>query len=81
MTQRQVAVRSGIGLTPLKRFEATGGITLNNLIALLRAMGLLSRIHDLIPAPDSPSPLELLNRLRVQPARAPRLRMPKLPHD
>jgi transcriptional regulator with XRE-family HTH domain len=61
MTQRQLAERSGVGLTPLKRFEATGGITLNNLIAILRGLGLLNRITELVPEPISPSPLERLH--------------------
>ena len=35
--------RSGIGLTPLKRFEKTGATTLRNLIALLRALESVGR--------------------------------------
>jgi transcriptional regulator with XRE-family HTH domain len=77
MTQTDLASRSGMGLTPLKRFEKTGGITLNNLVALLRALNLLDRLENLIPKPDSPGPLDLLKadreaaRRRV---RAPRAR-------
>jgi len=65
ITQRELALKSGVGLTPLKRFEMTGGITLNNLIAILRGLGLLSRITDLVPGPSSPSPFELLEASRA----------------
>jgi hypothetical protein len=56
----ELAKRSGMGLTPLRRFEKTGGITLRNLIALMRAMGLLERLEGLIPDPATPSPMEIL---------------------
>lgn len=76
MTQAELARRSGVGLTPLKRFEKTGGISLNNLIAVLRALNLLSGIDNLIPEPDSPSPLQLLkaskSKLRQRASRTPR---------
>jgi hypothetical protein len=74
ITQVELARRSGVGLTPLKRFEKTGGITLNNLIALLRALGLLDRLGDLIPKPQTPSPMELLAADR---ASTPRMRAPR----
>jgi hypothetical protein len=64
MTQEELVRRSGIGLTPLKRFERTGGITLNNLIGILRAMGLLDRLEDLVPEPSTATPLELLHASR-----------------
>ena len=54
------AAESGIGLTPLKRFEKTGAITLRNLIAILRAMDLLDGLTGLVPDADSPSPLDVL---------------------
>lgn len=77
MTQTELASRSGVGLTPLKRFEKTGGITLNNLVALLRALNLLDVLETLIPNPASPSPLDLLKADRAaarQRERAPRAR-------
>lgn len=76
MTQAELSSRSGVGLTPLKRFEKTGGITLNNLIAMLRAMNLLGRLTEIIPKPESPGPLERLkaDRAAVQRMRAPRKR-------
>lgn len=69
MTQAELARRSGVGLTPLKRFEKTGGITLKNLVALLRAMNLLDRLEHLIPQPDAPGPLALLEQERAKPRR------------
>ena len=69
-----LAKRSGMGITPLRRFEKTGGITLRNLIALMRAMGLLERLEDLVPDPASPSPLEILEAERAQ---RPRQRAPR----
>ena len=74
MTQAELSSRSGVGLTPLKRFEKTGGITLNNLVALLRTLNLLDRLSDLIPRPESPSPLELLEADRAE---MPRQRAPR----
>jgi hypothetical protein len=56
----ELARRSGMGLTPLRRFEKTGGITLRNLIALMRAMGLLERLEGLVPDPASLSPMDIL---------------------
>jgi hypothetical protein len=60
LTQVDLAHKSGIGLTPLKRFEKTGAITLRNLIAILRAMDLLDGLAGLVPDADSPSPLDVL---------------------
>ena len=69
MTQAELASKSGVGLTPLKRFEKTGGTTLKNLVAVLRALGLLEQLENLIPKPDSPGPLDLLkaDRARTRP--------------
>ncbi len=74
MTQAELAQKSGIGTTPLKRFEKTGAITLRNLIAIMRALGLVDRLEDLVPQPDSPGPLAMLEaeRARKQRQRAPR---------
>lgn len=76
LTQADLAHKSGIGLTPLKRFEKTGAITLRNLIAILRATDLLDGLVGLVPDADSPSPLDVLaeaqkNAKRVR-KRAPR---------
>jgi transcriptional regulator with XRE-family HTH domain len=74
MTQADLARKSGVSTTSLKRFEKTGAITLRNLIAIMRALGLVDRFEDLAPAPDSPGPLAMLEaeRARKQRQRAPR---------
>lgn len=74
ITQAELSRKSGVGLTPLKRFEKTGGATLSNLVAIFRALDLLDRLEDLVPEPGSPSPLELLktDRAKTQRQRAPR---------
>jgi hypothetical protein len=76
MSQVDLALKSGIGLTPLKRFEKTGAITLRNLVALLRALDLLHGLDNLVPPPDAPGPLALLaaEQKRTQRQRAPRTR-------
>ncbi len=60
MSQRDLAEASGIGLTPLKRFEKTGAITLRNLVAILRATHLLENALTLVPDPAQPGPLDIL---------------------
>jgi len=79
LSQVALARTSGIGLTPLKRFEKTGAITLRNLVALLRALNLLDGLETLVPAPDAPGPLALLaaERQRTQRKRAPRTSTPR----
>jgi hypothetical protein len=79
MSQVELAHKSGIGLTPLKRFEKTGAITLRNLVALLRALNLLDGLETLIPEPDAPGPLAMLaaEQKRTQRKRAPRTGTPR----
>jgi hypothetical protein len=60
MTQADLAHKSGVGLTPLKRFEKTGAITLRNLIAIMRTMDMLDSLLAVVPDADSPSPLDVL---------------------
>jgi len=74
MSQAELARKSGIGLTPLKRFEKTGAITLSNLIALLRGLDLLQGLETLIREPGTPGPLALLEleRAKTTRQRAPR---------
>lgn len=78
LSQTELSQSSGIGLTPLKRFEKTGAITVRNLIAILRAMNLLENIASLVPDPDAPSPLDILaeeqRKARRVRKRAPRQR-------
>ncbi|MES2352888.1 MAG: helix-turn-helix transcriptional regulator [Pseudomonadota bacterium] len=81
MTQEELAHKSGIGLTPLKRFEKTGAITLRNLIAILRAMDLLEGLVTLVPDADNPSPLDVLmeeqKKAKQRRKRAPRSKKDK----
>lgn len=76
MSQAELSRRSGVGVTPLKRFEKTGGTTLSSLVGIFRGLGLLDKLEDLVPDPDSPGPLELLEveraRLKRKRQRAPR---------
>lgn len=74
MTREVLARKSGVGVTPLKRFEATGGTTLKNLIAMFRGLGLLDRLEGLMPETDSPGPMALLEaeRTKTLRKRAPR---------
>lgn len=78
LSQADLAKKSGVGLTPIKRFEKTGATTLGNLIAMLRAMDLLEGLMTIMPDADDPGPLEILaqeeKRLRNQRRRAPRKR-------
>ena len=75
ISQVELARKSGIGLTPLKRFEKTGAITLRNLVALLRGLNLLDGLEVLVPAPNVPGPLALLatEKQRYRRKRAPRM--------
>lgn len=59
LSQRDLAEKAGISLTSLQRFEKTGGITLQNWVALLRALHLLDQVATMIPDPETPSPMEL----------------------
>jgi hypothetical protein len=79
MSQVDLAHKSGIGLTPLKRFEKTGAITLRNLVALLRALNLLDGLETLVPEPDAPGPLALLaaEQRKTHRKRAPRTSTPR----
>jgi hypothetical protein len=79
MSQVELAHKSGIGLTPLKRFEKTGAITLRNLVALLRALNLLDGLETLVPEPDAPGPLALLaaEQKKTHRKRAPRTSTPR----
>jgi hypothetical protein len=74
LSQEAMVRKSGVGLTPLKRFEKTGATTMGNFIAMLRALDLLDGLENLIPDASAPGPLELLeaDRKKNQRKRAPR---------
>jgi transcriptional regulator with XRE-family HTH domain len=69
MTQEELARKSGVALSSLKRFEKTGNMTLGSFIAVLRGLGLLDRLESLVPSSDVPGPLELLERERAASSR------------
>src|SRR5216683_4890460 len=79
LSQVELAHKSGIGLTPLKRFEKTGAITLRNLVAPLRALNLLDGLETLVPEPNAPGPLALLaaEQKKTHRKRAPRTSTPR----
>lgn len=77
LTQSALARKSGVGLTPLKRFEHTGGTTLLNLIAMLRGLDLLDRLEDLVPDPSTPGPLEILEAEKARLRKHERQRAPR----
>ena len=74
MTQKELALKSGVALSSLKRFEKTGNMTLGSFIGVLRGLSLLDRLEGLVPSPDVPGPLELLEREREA---SPRERAPR----
>ncbi len=51
MSQKEMAEKSGVGQTTIAHFEqgTNGNITLNNLISLMRAVGMEARIEHLLP--------------------------------
>lgn len=77
MPQTELSRKSGVGLTPLKRFERTGGTTLLNLIAIFRGLDLLDRLEDLVPEPGTPGPLEILEAQKAELRQNQRQRAPR----
>ena len=71
MTQRQLADHAGIGKATLERLEAGEGAQMTTFIRVLRALGLVDVLDDLIPERRGPSPLEVVTR-RQQRQRAAR---------
>lgn len=57
MTQRDVAERTGLGLTTIHKFEngTAGNLSLSTFMLLLKVVGRLDAIDDLMPElPESP---------------------------
>ena len=69
ITQRDLAERCGIGLRTLRKLEAGEGTTMRTFIALLRGLGWLDRLEQMIPEPAL-SPVELANLKGKQRQRA-----------
>ena len=57
LTQREVSEQSGIGLTTIHKFEngTAGNLSLSTFILLLKVVGQISALDDLLPElPESP---------------------------
>jgi transcriptional regulator with XRE-family HTH domain len=72
-TQGELARRSGIALPTLKRFEQTGQIALERLVAVAVALGTVQPLGELF-APGPARTLADLERRDATPRRAPRTR-------
>lgn len=59
MDQRQLALEAGVAKITLERLEAGEPVKVTSFIRVLRALGLLDRLDQLVPEP-LPSPLERL---------------------
>ncbi|MBQ9073982.1 MAG: helix-turn-helix domain-containing protein [Muribaculaceae bacterium] len=65
LSQKEMAEKSGVGLATISHFEqgASQNLTLNNLISLLRVIGMEQRLYDLLPElPMPPIALKQINR-------------------
>lgn len=66
MSQRELAEKSGVGYTTISHFEQgkNTNLTLSNFISLLRAIGMETRLIELLPQlPIPPMALREINRL------------------
>ncbi len=52
LTQAQLAERSGVSLRTIANLESGHDVTFGNLISILRALGLLSRLELIAPQPE-----------------------------
>ena len=74
LTQKEVAEQSGIGLTTIYKFEngTAGNLSLSTLILLLKVVGQVNTLDDLMPElPESPY------LIRKEEKKAQRIRHPK----
>ena len=60
MTQQALAGKAGVSTGTIKRFQKTGIITLPNLIAVFRSLGLLQNLESLLPMVPEITPMEAL---------------------
>jgi transcriptional regulator with XRE-family HTH domain len=77
LTQKDLAHEAGVSVDTVKRVESGRAIGTDNLLRVLRALGLLEALGRAIPAPP-PSPLE---RLALQGAERQRVRHPRAPRQ
>lgn len=73
-SQSQLAEEAGVGRVTVQRIEEGESASMTNLVRVLRTLGLLEDLDQLVPEPR-PSPIEQLRRQgrRRQRARAPRV--------
>ena len=64
-TQRTLAKRSGVPLGTLRRFEQSGDISLNSLMMLVGALGMLDEFLRILDPPPARSIRELEKMERV----------------
>ena len=62
ITQEQLAQHAEVAIGSLKKFESGGDIRLSTFVALLRALDQLEGLLQLLPDPDEPSPLALVEK-------------------
>lgn len=80
LTQTELADQAGVSKRTVERLEGGGSTQLSSFIRICRALGLLERLEQLVPAPV-PSPIEQLalrgkRRLRARPRTEPAERKP-----
>ncbi len=61
LTQQQLADRSGVALSSLKRFERTGEISFSSLLKIAWVLDSLKEFEELFKKPEYSSMEELLN--------------------
>ncbi len=69
LTQKEVAQQAGIGSATLERMEAGRSSAVSSMLRVLRVLGLLEGLEQLVP-PPTPSPMELLEARGAQRKRA-----------
>ena len=76
-SQRSLGAKAGVSEPTIKRLEAGGNATLLSFVAVLRELGLLGNLDQLVPESIEPSPMEMLDKVRPQRQRAARARTGK----
>ena len=55
ITQKELADKSGVPLSTLKKFEQSGEISLTSILAIAEALGALEEFEELFPIPPATS--------------------------
>jgi transcriptional regulator with XRE-family HTH domain len=75
LTQRDLAHEAGVSARTISLIETGRSITLGSLVRILRALGILDSLNQMLPA-SGPSPIEELERGGKRRERASRPRRP-----